>query len=449
MSNIKDLLPQDSLTVQAIYDHYKKTGDSQKERCYLGASIIGEPCERLLWYSFRLCFSSDFSGRLYRLFDTGFKEEPRVEADLRAIGCEVFTHDEDGEQFGCMALGGHFRGHADGVVVGVPEAPKTPHLLEIKTHNAKSYKDLIEKGVQKSKPKHYSQMMVYMGLMKLTRSLYFAKNKDTEDLFTDRIESNANEFKRIMDKAERVIRAATPPDRCATRPDTFACKFCDAYKLCWGTGDTAVPIPKKTCRTCCHATPEIDEGEDWARWSCSKIKEDVSFDDQLKACDAHLLIPDLISFAISTDAGDEWIEFTNKTDGAKWVHGNEPESWATDELLRTPGPMVGQKAIALVKSGLKAEVVEVQQAPFDDNSRNLVDCYPTEDSELIWDMDHIDNDIIEEAVETALMIPGGESLPDPSATFEDEDYIAVEYDGRVLLVIYKEAECVAIWGGKI
>jgi hypothetical protein len=37
---------------------------------------------------------------------------------------------------------GHFGGSMDAVALGIPEAPKTWHLCEFKTHNAKSFADL-------------------------------------------------------------------------------------------------------------------------------------------------------------------------------------------------------------------------------------------------------------------------------------------------------------------
>ena len=47
--------------------------------------------------------------------------------------------------------------------LGIPEAPKTWHVLEFKTHNSKSFAKLEKEGVQKSNPMHYAQMQVYMG----------------------------------------------------------------------------------------------------------------------------------------------------------------------------------------------------------------------------------------------------------------------------------------------
>ena len=80
-----------SLTVQAIVDHYKKKGDSEPLRKYLGASIIGHECDRYLWYLFRQCVIREFKGRLYRLFDTGHRSESRFSDDLRAIGRRLAT----------------------------------------------------------------------------------------------------------------------------------------------------------------------------------------------------------------------------------------------------------------------------------------------------------------------------------------------------------------------
>ncbi len=134
-------LPTESKTVEAIYKLHERT--DEKPRPYLGGSQIGESCERRLWYSFRWVFPEEFEGRILRLFETGHREEARVIAELRAIGCEVLTEDpKTGKQYRYSHLGGHFSGGLDGVIKGLPDAPKTWHLGEIKTHNARSYKDL-------------------------------------------------------------------------------------------------------------------------------------------------------------------------------------------------------------------------------------------------------------------------------------------------------------------
>ena len=136
----------------AIYAHYKSVYGAEKPRGYLGASSIGKSCSRALWYDFRLSKQPSFDGRMYRLFQSGHLQEPRVIADLLAIGCTVYNIDpETGKQwsFSEPLTGHHFKGNCDGVVLGVPQAPKAAHVLEIKTSGTKSFADLQKHGVEK------------------------------------------------------------------------------------------------------------------------------------------------------------------------------------------------------------------------------------------------------------------------------------------------------------
>src|SRR6056297_1806904 len=141
MGDISEQVPELTKTVQAIYEHYKKTGDAEPMRNYLGISIIGHHCSRYLWYCFRHCCKEDFSGRMYRLFETGDLEEYRFVKDLRDIGCTVYEVDGSGNQFAFKGVGGHYAGHMDGCGTGIPEAPETWHVLEFKTHSNKSFND--------------------------------------------------------------------------------------------------------------------------------------------------------------------------------------------------------------------------------------------------------------------------------------------------------------------
>lgn len=233
MTELAELLPKTSMTVQAIFDAYKKAGDAEPPRKYLGCSELGHVCTRYLWYKYRGMCRSDFSGRMYRLFETGNEEEIRLGNDLVSIGCEVHLADEKGNQFAVSALDGKLSGHLDGCALGVPEAPKTWHVLEFKTHNAKSFTKLLKEGVAKAKPQHYCQMMLYMGLTGMTRALYLAKNKDTDDLYSERVRFSQFEFDALMDRAWHIINDEEPPERISTRQDYFECSWCDAKGICW------------------------------------------------------------------------------------------------------------------------------------------------------------------------------------------------------------------------
>ena len=60
-------------------------------RAHLGASVIGSPCSRALYYAFRWCWQEKFDGRMKRLFNTGHREEERFITYLTAIGFKVWA----------------------------------------------------------------------------------------------------------------------------------------------------------------------------------------------------------------------------------------------------------------------------------------------------------------------------------------------------------------------
>jgi len=364
MGDLSEFQPKTSKTVELIYAHYKAVGDAEPRRGYLGASIVGHACDRFLWYSFRGVVREDTEGRMYRLWQTGHLEEPRLVADLRAIGCEVFTHDAKGEQFAIYDFSGHFSGHLDGVVKGVHEAPANPHVGEFKTHKHASFSDLKKHGVKVSKPQHWAQMQAYMGHMKLTRALYLARDKDTDELWSERIDFDRAAFNALMARAKRIIDTAHAPVRCSTRADFYVCKMCPAQALCWGLDEKrAVPVPGVTCRTCLHATAETGEPGTSAPWSCARYCCRLPTTDVGEKCPAHLTLPSLVSFADATDSDDDWIEFTNHDGGAKWRHGGAEGEWTSAQLTLARGPLDPPRAPDPTPASTHSSATGVEAGP--------------------------------------------------------------------------------------
>ncbi len=182
----------------------------QEHREHLGASLIGHACDRHIWYSFRWAATPTWDGRMLRLFDRGKREEAVVAEELRGIGVELHT-DENGKQIECRDESGHFGGSVDGIGRGFPEAPKSWAILEVKTHSAKSFTDLKKNGVGESKPAHYAQMQSYMGLLGVERALYFAVNKDNDEIYTEWVHFDEDAFKAMQARARRIIDAGEPP----------------------------------------------------------------------------------------------------------------------------------------------------------------------------------------------------------------------------------------------
>lgn len=282
-------------TAALIYQAYEADADDG-HRPHLGASLVGHACERHLWLTFRWAKAQRWPGRMLRLFETGQLEESRLVKNLRRIGVQVHETAPDGKQWRVSAVGGHFGGSMDAALVGLPEAPKTWHVAEFKTHNEKSFKDLLAKGVEKAKPMHYAQMQTYMGLTGMERALYIAVCKNDDTIYTERIEFDPVEFSKIMARAERVINAAEPPLRISSDASWYECKMCSFHSLCHGED-----APDVNCRTCAHSTP-ITSGED-GTWICEHYKHPIETDWQRQSdCHQHRYIPILLDrFATRKD----------------------------------------------------------------------------------------------------------------------------------------------------
>ena len=172
-------------------------------------------------------------------------------------------------------------------------------------------------------------MMIYMhwtiaryGDDGCRRALYIAVNKDTDEIYTERVEYSKSTAQAIVDKAKAIIQSVEPPQRISNDASWYECKWCDYSAMCHGSA-----VPEPTCRSCVHATPEMD-GD--ARWSCAKRKFNLSFDEQLRGCDTHRYIPSLLGFAHVVDATDEHV--TYECNGRFFKNGTPPAGYSSKEI---------------------------------------------------------------------------------------------------------------------
>ena len=193
---------------------------------YLAMSALGDACSRRLWYKFRNYLPKEqVPGRVNRIFETGQEQENRV---LRALqGIALVGHC----QARVEACNGHLQGAIDGQILGLIESPKTEHVLEVKSHNEKNFKELSSEGVEKGFFKHYVQFQLYGFLRGLTRYFYLAINKNDEHIYQERGDINTVFAQAQLSRAERIINADTPPERIG-KEDSWDCKFCQFAGIC-------------------------------------------------------------------------------------------------------------------------------------------------------------------------------------------------------------------------
>lgn len=315
-------------TPQLVYELHARRAAAEPPRDYLGWSQIGEPCDRALWYSFRWAEREALDGRVARLFDSGHREEARLLQDLRDAGIQVWDRDPaTGQQFAVSSVFGHLRGHLDAVALGLPEAPKTPHLVDVKTIKSKKFDELLKKGLRELYPKYWAQGHGYMGYKGLTRAAFIFVCKDDDRIHVERFEFDKNEFARYEARAEKIVRAAVPPLRLSEDPGWYECRFCAYRELCHGTA-----APLANCRTCTHATP-VCEG-DSGSWRCERFDAEIQLDAQRVGCGDHRVIPVLLErFARPVDADPAANTVSYElSSGGQFVNGEPPEAYSSAEI---------------------------------------------------------------------------------------------------------------------
>lgn len=301
--------PRQSDTVALIDKHHESQPDGF--RLHFGASQAGHHCERYLWLSFRWAFRESFSGRMLRLFRRGQLEEAQMVADLRAIGVDIKDTDENGKQFR-VSFGSHVSGSMDGFIEsGLPEAPKTRHIAEFKTHNNKSFEQLKNAGVQKSKPMHYAQMQIYMLGTGTERAFYMAVNKDNDELYSERVHFDKAAAEKLLERAKRIATADRMPEPCpGASPEWYQCKWCPMYSICHKGAMTM----EHNCRTCAHSTAKAD-----STWHCARWNDAIPPAAQHNGCDSHVMHPDL--FSGWTLTGGDGVNAEYERNGKRIING--------------------------------------------------------------------------------------------------------------------------------
>lgn len=313
------LPPPPQPTVDAIWAAREREAAERPayEGYGIGASQLGRPCDRELWYGLRwISHPEEMTGRKLRIFERGDIEEDRIIADLRRAGLAVEDVDPaTGKQWRFARANGFIRGKADGIATGVLEAPKARHVVEIKSLKASDWRAIVKHGLAKAKPEHWTQLHEGMAGLGIDRGLYVGTNKDTEEILTERIRLDPEEAARQEARALRILDDHGTPPRVADDPSSFACRFCRHKAVCHEGA-----MARRSCRSCIHWTFTRD-----GMGHCERFDEPRQPDRQRlgEHCPAHLFLPALVpGEQIDADETLETITY-RMPDGSTWIDGEE------------------------------------------------------------------------------------------------------------------------------
>lgn len=247
-------------------------------RNHLGASLMGRPCSRQLWYSFRWIKYRNNDARMCRLYERGHREEPWMVLYLRGIGCEVWEFDTslprelDGSypQYRISGVQGHFGGSLDCIAILPPRYEyNKPLSISFKTSGTGAkFTELGTKGVPLAKPVHHVQESIYGYKMGFEKYGYMCANKNDDNLHIGIHDVDVKEAARQEKRAETIIFSKTPPARVSENPSYIECSVCDYAGVCHGNTSSDV-----NCRSCVHASP-VENGQ----WYCAGYKAVIPSD---------------------------------------------------------------------------------------------------------------------------------------------------------------------------
>lgn len=334
-------------TLAALDVLHGQASGSDAPRRYLGASQIGDPCARKLWYGFRWAMPRTFPASSYRAIQDGHRGEAVMIDWLRRLpGIDLWTTDPDApdHQIGFTAVAGHFRGHVDGVISGLYQAPKTPHVWEMKVCNETKFNKLVKLIAQHGEKAallhwdeiYYAQAQIYMQQLELTRHYLTVATPGNRKLVSCRTDYRATDAKALLKKAEHVITAERPPIKLSDNPSWYVCKWCNYHAICHGQA-----MPAVNCRTCAHSTARLNHEQPW---TC-ELSQPAIHSDQT-GCDHHAYHPDLLAnHAQAVNANPKTGVITFKLhgpDGLTFQNGigcvSSRTMWEKEQAVSKPAP---------------------------------------------------------------------------------------------------------------
>ena len=262
----------------------EKREAKRKPRGYLGMSAIGD-CPRKSAYRHAMVGGKPFTATTLKNFADGHRTEDLVIDRLRLAGVTVMDVDpETGKQIEVMDHDGHFVGHLDGEIFNLVQAPKTPHVLEVKCVSDKRFADFVklkEKQGEKATLKawsetYYAQHQVYMLYRGRKRGYMVVASAGGRQWDSCRTEFDKEAALFYVERARNIIYGCDDrlPDRIAETPSYYMCRWCEFSSICHEG-----KAPLRNCRSCVWVEP-IASGA----WHCRRHKQDLDFEKQIKGC---------------------------------------------------------------------------------------------------------------------------------------------------------------------
>jgi len=268
---------------------------SNSPRHYLGASGVGNPCQRAVWYQYRWAVDRDMTAKSVFAIEDGHAQEAVMRQRMSVAGF-IFSSDPQklAVKYGMLA------GNLDGWIEAGPEVKglSYPCVWEHKSTNEKKYKELEKKkSLKEWDQTYFGQAQIYMYLSGASQhflSCSLPGGRDFQFLITD---LDASFAKKLIDETIEKVVNDEPP----VRNESFACNWCDFAPICLEAQTDKLAI---NCRTCMF----VNNGE---QTDCAKKDIRLDKETERKGCNHHLFNFHLVK--------DEQVDALEAEDGSGLV----------------------------------------------------------------------------------------------------------------------------------
>ena len=154
-------------------------------------------------------------------------------------GAAGFRFEPSSERLAFQAVGGLFRGHADGILIAGPQLPalRYPCLWEHKCLGSKGWKAVERDGLTGLYAPYAAQVATYQAYLDVTNpALFSVVNADTCERLHFLVPFDAQLAQATSDRAVAVIEATRAGEllpRITEDPEDWRCKMCAHRERCW------------------------------------------------------------------------------------------------------------------------------------------------------------------------------------------------------------------------
>ena len=213
------------MLTKLIHGGLIKQRENEPAREYIGASIIGHPCSRKIWYEYNNYPAKEFTPELLMTFEIGRILEQALKVHLINFNdnCEYkLTQTMESENK-------EIKGTPDAIMSFDDEN----YIIEIKTANNASFNQFVSHGLRAWRPQYYAQLNCYLGMSRIQKGILLCINKDNSKLREEQIEFNESYYKTLLLKAQSIKAATEPPNRIAETPLHPICRMCPYKTTCF------------------------------------------------------------------------------------------------------------------------------------------------------------------------------------------------------------------------